>query len=45
MEAFCPMARLGRAGELETAVLFLAAPASSFVSGSVVTVDGGWTAW
>ncbi len=45
METFTPMARLGRAGELETAVLFLAAPGSSYVTGSVVPVDGGWTAW
>jgi NAD(P)-dependent dehydrogenase (short-subunit alcohol dehydrogenase family) len=45
MRMFCPMERLGRAGELETAVLFLAAPASSYVTGSIVTVDGGWTAW
>jgi len=42
---FTPMDRLGKAGELETAVLFLAAPASSYVTGSVVAVDGGWTAW
>jgi gluconate 5-dehydrogenase len=45
MEQFCPMGRLGRAGELESAVLFLAAPASSYVTGSIVAVDGGWTAW
>jgi len=42
---FTPMDRLGRSGELESAVLFLAAPASSYVTGSVVAVDGGWTAW
>jgi gluconate 5-dehydrogenase len=45
MERFTPMGRLGRPGELESAVLFLAAPASSYVTGSIVTVDGGWTAW
>lgn len=45
MRRFTPQGRLGRAGELETAVLFLAAPASSYVTGSVVYVDGGWTAW
>jgi NAD(P)-dependent dehydrogenase (short-subunit alcohol dehydrogenase family) len=45
MIQFTPLGRLGRAGEIETAVLFLAAPASSFVTGSVVAVDGGWTAW
>ena len=40
-----PMRRIGRAGELETAVLFLAAPASTYVTGVVLPVDGGWTAW
>ncbi|MFQ5696892.1 MAG: SDR family NAD(P)-dependent oxidoreductase [Myxococcota bacterium] len=45
MRRFTPQGRLGRPGELETAVLFLAAPASSYVTGSVVYVDGGWTAW
>jgi len=39
-----PLGRFGRADELATAVLFLAAPASSYVTGSVVTVDGGWMA-
>lgn len=45
MRRFTPLARLGREGELETAVLFLAAPASTFVTGIVLPVDGGWTAW
>jgi gluconate 5-dehydrogenase len=45
MQRFTPMERLGRPGELETAIVFLAAPGSSFVTGAIVPVDGGWTAW
>lgn len=45
MEQFTPMARVGRDGELDTALLFLTAPASTFVTGVVLPVDGGWTAW
>jgi gluconate 5-dehydrogenase len=45
MQRLTPMERLGRPGELETAILFLAAPGSSFVTGAIVPVDGGWTAW
>jgi gluconate 5-dehydrogenase len=45
MEVFTPMGRLGREGELDTALLFLAAPGSSYVTGVIVPVDGGWSAW
>ena len=41
----CPMARIGKAGELKTACLFLASPSSSYVTGTVVAVDGGYSAW
>jgi gluconate 5-dehydrogenase len=37
--------RMGRPGELKTACLFLAAPASTYVTGTVVPVDGGYSAW
>jgi NAD(P)-dependent dehydrogenase (short-subunit alcohol dehydrogenase family) len=39
-----PMNRFGHPHEVATAALFLASPASSFVTGSDVVVDGGWTA-
>jgi 2-deoxy-D-gluconate 3-dehydrogenase len=39
-----PMGRFGEADEIATAVLFFAAPASSYVTGAIVSVDGGWMA-
>jgi NAD(P)-dependent dehydrogenase (short-subunit alcohol dehydrogenase family) len=42
-EAKVPMRRIGRQGELKGVVLFLAAPASSYITGQTIVVDGGVT--
>lgn len=38
-----PVERYGREGELDTAAIFLASPASSYVNGVMLPVDGGYT--
>jgi NAD(P)-dependent dehydrogenase (short-subunit alcohol dehydrogenase family) len=36
-----PLGRLGTAGEIAAAVAWLASPAASFITGTVVEADGG----
>lgn len=40
-----PMGRWGQPDELEGIVIFLATPASDFITGQTIYIDGGWTAW
>jgi 3alpha(or 20beta)-hydroxysteroid dehydrogenase len=42
--ALHPIGRIGEPEDVGEAVLYLASDASSFVTGSSLTVDGGWTA-
>ena len=41
MVAVTPLGRIGEAAEAAEAALFLASPASSFITGQIVAVDGG----
>jgi NAD(P)-dependent dehydrogenase (short-subunit alcohol dehydrogenase family) len=40
-----PMGRWGYPPELEGIVIFLASPASDFITGQTIYIDGGWTIW
>ena len=44
IESNTPMGRPGHGHELDGPLLFLASDASSYVTGHVLAVDGGWTA-
>jgi galactitol 2-dehydrogenase (L-tagatose-forming) len=40
-----PMGRIGETSEVAAAVLYLASAASSYVTGAILSIDGGYTTW
>ena len=43
MKRYCPMARQGHVEELASTVVYLAAKESSYTTGVILPVDGGWS--
>ena len=44
VKTYCPMQRLGKEGDLDGAVVYFASDASSYTTGQLLSIDGGWTA-
>lgn len=43
-EAATPMSRLGKPLDIGATLVHLAHPDSAFITGQVISIDGGWTA-
>lgn len=43
IKTYCPMGRAGRDGELDGAIIYFSSDASSYTTGQLLTIDGGWT--
>ena len=40
-----PLNRVGSPKDLDTSIMFLSSPNSSYVTGINLIIDGGWTVW
>jgi NAD(P)-dependent dehydrogenase (short-subunit alcohol dehydrogenase family) len=45
LNARSPLNRMGAPSDIASAIVFLASDESSFATGSMMTIDGGYTAW
>lgn len=43
--SFTPMKRMMKKGEINSLLEYLCSDRSSYMTGSVIAIDGGWTAW